>query len=136
MDKQYYKELDISLTGKPVGIEKIPTISPRGICYCIVTANSIVQRVDVYDNAKRIHYKEFGYDEKGRVIENKMYSADGHGGWQIVDDIWHYEYDKETGLRCKKIMQLPGASTAREILYDQNGQKVQETTIRTTSSDH
>lgn len=127
--KEWYKDLDISTKGKPTGINQIDDILPVGTCYCIVSNNDTVEQVDVYKDGQKIHYKKFGYDNLGRVIENAMYSPDGNGGWHIIDDIWYYEYDPNTGLRTKKVMRMPGALTAQEILYDKNGNRVSEKTI-------
>ena len=128
-NQQWYKNLDISLKGQPTGIERIDGISSRGTCYCIISRNDVIDRVDVYDDGQRIHYKKFGYDKLGRVIENTMYSPDGNGEWHIADDIWYYEYDQETGLRTKKITRMPSSSTAHEILYDEQGNRTGETLI-------
>ena len=69
------------------------------MCYCIVSDKDITERIDVYKNGQKIHYKEFRYDNLGRVIENAMYSPDKKGGWHIIDDVWYYEYDPATGRR-------------------------------------
>lgn len=130
-DERWYKDLDISLDGKPTGIEQIDAMLPVGSCYCIVSKDNIVERVDVYEDGKKIHYKKFEYDDIGRVIENKMYSPDGNGGWHNVDDIWYYVYDKTSGLRQKKIIKMPDATTAREILYDEQGNRTSERVITT-----
>lgn len=102
---------------------------PAGTCYCIITDNDIVERVDVYKDGHKIHYKKFGYDNLGRVIENAMYSPDGKGGWHIIDDIWYYKYNPATGHRTKKIMRMPGTPMAQEILYDKDGNRISEKTI-------
>ena len=128
-NEQWYKDLDISIEGTPTGIDRLDNISPTGLYYCIVTQNNIIERVDMYENGKRIHYKKFRYDKFGRVIENMMYSPDRNGGWHIVDDIWYYVYDEESGLRLKKIMRMPNSTTGREILYDKDGNRVKETII-------
>lgn len=128
-DQQWYKDLDISLDGKPTGIEQVDAMFPTGLCYCVVSKDDVVERVDVYEDGQRIHYKKFGYDSLGRVIENKMYSPDGNGGWHNVDDIWYYVYDENSGLRQKKIIKMPGDTTAREILYDEQGNRISERVI-------
>ena len=130
-DEQWYKDLDISIKGKPTGIEQISAILPSGLCYCIVSKDKVIGRVDVYEDGKKTHYKKFKYDNLGRVIENKMYSPDGNGGWHNVDDIWHYVYNEESGLRQKKIIKMPSATTAREILYDEQGNRTNERIITT-----
>lgn len=127
--QKWYKDLDISSEGFPVGIDEIDSMSSSGICYCIIANSGIVERADVFENGKKAHYKVFGYDKKGRVIENTMYTPDNNGNWIIADSIWYYEYDPATGLRSKKIMQMPGASTATEITYDQSGNRTNETLI-------
>jgi len=127
--KEWYKELDISSTGKPTGINQINKPLSTGICYYIISNEGIVDQVDVYKNGQKIHYKKFSYDSLGRVIENAMYSPDENGGWHIIDDIWYYEYNPETGLRFKKIMRMPGASTAQEILYNEEGSRISEKTV-------
>jgi|GEM_PF-6836133 len=127
--KEWYKDLDISLEGKPVGINQINDVLSIGVCYCIFSSDNIVEQVDVYKDHQKIHYKKFRYDNLGRVIENVMYSPDGNGGWHIIDDVWYYEYDPETGLRSKKTMKMLGASTAREVLYDKDGSRIRERTI-------
>jgi hypothetical protein len=128
-DEQWYKDLDISSKGKPTGIEQMDTVLSVGLCYCIVTKDNVVERVDVYEEGHKIHYKKFRYDNLGRVIENKMYSPDGNGGWHNVDDIWYYVYDEKSGLRRKKIIKMPNATTAREILYNKQGNRTSETVI-------
>jgi len=127
--KEWYKDLDISLEGRPMGIDQIDDALPIGVCYCIISNDITVERVDVYKDCQKIHYKKFCYDDLGRVIENAMYSPDGNGGWHIIDDIWYYEYDPETGLRSKKTMKMLGASTAQEVLYDKDGLRISERTI-------
>jgi hypothetical protein len=127
--KEWYKDLDISSKGKPTGIDQIEGMLPASICYCIISNNASVEQVDVYNDGRKIHYKKFEYDNLGRVVENVMYSPDGSGGWHIADDIWYYEYDNETGHRTKKIMRMPNASTAKEILYDKEGNRISEKTI-------
>jgi hypothetical protein len=125
--EQWYKDLDISLKGQPVGIEQIDKILLKGSCYCIVSQDGVIDRVDMYKDGQRIHYKKFGYDNLGRVIENTMYSPDDNGNWHVADDIWYYEYHQKTGLRTKKIMRMPGSSTVREISYDGQGNRTSET---------
>ena len=127
--KEWYKDLDISSKGKPTGIDQIDNLLPIGICYCIISNKDSVEQVDVYKNGQRVNYKKFGYDKLGRVVRNAMYSPDENGDWHIMDDIWYYEYDPETGLRIKKIIRMPGASTAQEISYDKNGKRISEKTI-------
>lgn len=127
--QEWYRDLDISSKGKPIGIDKIDTMLDEGVCYCIVTQDGSVERVDVYENGRKIHYKKFVYDKLGRVIENAMYSPDNGGEWRIFDDIWYYEYDPKTGDRSKKIMKMPGSSSATEILYDTSGKRISERTI-------
>ncbi|MFZ2836365.1 MAG: hypothetical protein WAZ21_03520 [Candidatus Saccharimonadales bacterium] len=127
--KEWYRNLDISSKGVPTGIDQVDGAQPTGICYCIISNNGVVERVDVYKDNQKVHYKEFGYDSLGRVVENAMYSPDGSGGWHIIDDIWYYEYDSETGLRTKKTIRMPGTSTAHEILYDEEGDRISEKTI-------
>jgi hypothetical protein len=129
--QEWYKNLDISSKGKPLGIDRINEVSSTGICYCLMINGDTVEQVDVYQDGRKINYKKFTYDTSGCVIENAMYSPDGSGGWHITDDIWYYEYHPTTGLRTKKIMKLPGASTAQEILYNEEGQRISERTIIT-----
>lgn len=124
--KEWYKDLDISSKGKPTGIDQIDSVLSTGICYCITSSDDTAEQADVYQDGQRVHYKKFGYDDFGRVIENAMYSPDNDGEWQIIDDVWYYEYDPETGLRTKKIMKMPGASTAKEISYDKDGNRTGE----------
>lgn len=126
---EWYKDLDISSKGKPTGIDHIDNVLPSGTCYCIISNNEVVEQVDVYKDSQKVHYKKFKYDNLERVIENAMYSPDGNGGWHIIDDVWYYEYDPATGLRTKKITRIPGASTAKEILYDESGNRIREATI-------
>ena len=129
MNEQWYKDLDISSKGKPTGVEQISSMLSAGLCYCIVSKDDIVERADVYKDGRRIHYKKFVYDNLGRVIENKMYSPDGNGGWHNVDDIWYYSYNEQSGLRQKKTIKMPGATTAREITYDEQGNRISEVVI-------
>lgn len=130
---EWYKDLDISSKGKPTGIDRIDDMLPNDTCYCIISSNGIVEQVDVYKDGQKIHYKKFGYDNLGRVIENAMYSPDGNGRWHIADDIWYYEYNPQNGLRSKKIMRMPGASTAQEVLYNEDGSRISERTITISS---
>lgn len=127
--KEWYRDLDISSTGKPTGIDQIDGMLPTGKCYCLISNKGIIEQADVYEDGEKIHFKKFGYDDFGRVIENAMYSPDGNSGWHIIDDVWYYEYSLETGLRHKKIMRMPGASTAQEILYREDGSRISEKTI-------
>ncbi len=101
-----------------------------GTCYCIINTQGAIEQVDVYEDGQKIHHKKFTYDDAGRVIENRMYSPDGNGGWYIADDVWHYEYSPVSGLRTKKIMRMPGAPTAHEISYDGAGNRTSERTIK------
>lgn len=128
-NQAWYQDLDISLEGRPIGIDPVEHMLPAWKCYNIISNNGIVERVDVYESGKKVRYKEFFYDNSGRVVENRMYSPDGRGGWHIVNDTWYYEYDAATGLRGKKITRIPGASTAREVIYDTEGNRISERTI-------
>jgi hypothetical protein len=97
--KNWFKELDISLKGKPTGIGQVNDILSTGACYCIISNNNgIIEQVDVYKDGQKIHYKKFRYDNLGRVIENAMYSPDDNNDWHILDDVWHYKYSPKTGL--------------------------------------
>ncbi len=127
--KEWFRDLDISSQGKPTGIDQIDGMVITDTCYCITSNNDIIKQVDVYKDGQKIHYKKFDYDNLGRVVKNAMYSPNKKGGWHIIDDVWYYEYDSETGLRTKKVMRMPGASTAQEILYDENGNRTSEKTI-------
>lgn len=127
--KEWYKGLDISSEGKPTGIDQVDNSLTVGVCYCITSSNDTVDQVDVYQDGQRIHYKKFGYDNLGRVIENAMYSPDENGEWHIIDDVWYYEYDPKTGLRTKKIMRMPGSATAKEVTYDKEGNRISERAI-------
>lgn len=130
--ERWYKDLDISITGQPTGIDELPAKTDMGICYCIITVNSVVERVDVYENGQRIHYKQFGYDGQGRVSTNSMYSLDGKGNWILEDDVWHYVYDEETGVRTKKIIVTSGSSRAKEFSYDTEGNRIKEEMVSVT----
>lgn len=126
---RYYKDLDISRDGRPVGIDEVAEISNNGLCYCIIEQDDTVERIDVYKDTAKIHYKKFGYDAKGRVVKNIMYTPDGTGNWHIADDIWYYVYDDVSGLRSKKVTKMPEVSQANEITYDQAGGRTGERAI-------
>jgi hypothetical protein len=128
-NEQWYQDLDITSKGKPVGIERIDKMLSNGLCYCIISDGDVIERVDVYKDGLRVNYKKFNYDDLGRVVENMMYSPDGNGGWHNVDDIWYYAYNETSELRQKKTIKMPGATTAREILYDENGSRISEKTV-------
>lgn len=128
-NKQWYKELDISPQGFPTGIDSIEGMLPQDICYCIISKDGVIDQVDVFKNGQKIHYKKFAYGNLGRVIENMMYSPGENGKWHIEDDVWYYEYSPVTGVRTKKVIQAPGALTAYEILYDEQGNRTSEKTI-------
>lgn len=128
---QWYKALDISHLGEPIGIDELSQPVRSGTSYRMHWDKGTVTQVDVYLNQEKIHYKKFGYDDKGRVVENMMYSPDGVGGWHIADDIWYYTYDKKTGSRTKKLMKMPGANSGRELSYDAKGRKIEENIIST-----
>ena len=97
--KEWYKDLDISPKGKPTGIDQVDNLLSIGICYCIISNDNSVEQVDVYKNGQKVHYKKFGYDKRGRVVENAMYSPDEKGDWHILYDIWYYNYEPASGLR-------------------------------------
>ncbi|MEV5967309.1 toll/interleukin-1 receptor domain-containing protein [Kribbella sp. NPDC051952] len=126
---RWYKSLEISPLGQPTGIGSLTQIAPTGSSYCIYWEEGVVQRVDVLQNAKLINFKEFIYDAKGRVVENRMYSPDGSGGWHIEEDVWYYTYDPKTGRRSKKYMKYQGARSGRELTYNQDGRQIEENII-------
>lgn len=128
---RWYKALDISQFGEPIGVGKLSQLAPSGTSYHMHWNKGTVTQVDVYLNQKKINYKKFGYDDKGRVVENTMYSPDGIGGWYIADDVWYYTYDKRTGSRTKKVMKMLGAKSGQELSYDAEGRKIEENIIST-----
>ncbi|WP_433576783.1 toll/interleukin-1 receptor domain-containing protein [Nocardia brasiliensis] len=129
---RWYKSLNISPLGQPTGGDQIAQVAPTGASYCIYWENGVVDHVDVYLNGTKVNYKEFVYDSQGRVIENRMYSPDGYGGWHNVDDVWYYSYDPKTGRRSKKFMKNQGAPSGREITYDDHGRQIEENIITDT----
>lgn len=126
---EWCEKLDISSLGKVVGIGGLQEIVLRGSCFCIIHEDESIPRVDVYSNGKRVNYKRFEFDSKGRVIKNMMYEPDGVGGWHCVDDIWYYTYDNVTGLRTTKLMKKPDARSGRELTYNKEGKAIKETIV-------
>lgn len=123
---RWFKGLNISNLGQPVGVGPTTQKASLGASYCMHWDAGIVTRVDVYDNGALAHYKEFDYDKLGRVVANKMYSPDGVGGWAITEDVWYYTYDAHTGSRATKTMRYPGEATARIVHYDDMGRPTSE----------
>lgn len=123
---RWFKGLNISNLGQPVGIGPTPQKASLGASYRLQWESGVVVRVDVYDDGALAHYKEFDYDNRGRVIANKMYSPDGNGGWAILDDVWYYSYDARTGVRATKTMRYLGEATARVVHYDADGRALRE----------
>ena len=124
--RRWYKALDISPFGEPVGIGEMTQVAPNGSSVCIEWEQGVVTQVDVYLNGDRVNYKRFGFDDQGRVIENMMYSPDGTGEWRIVEDVWYYTYDEISGRRTKKFMKVLGAPSGRELTYDGHGHVIEE----------
>ena len=58
--KEWYNDLDISLKGRPTGIEPIATLLPVGLCYCIISQDGIVDRFDVLKTARKFIIKSLG----------------------------------------------------------------------------
>lgn len=127
--QRWYKALDISPLGEPVGIGEMTQLAPNGTCICISWEDGVAVQADVYLNGERINYKKFGLDDKGRVIENMMYSPDGTGAWRIIEDVWYYTYDQTSGRRSKKFMKVLGAPSGRELSYDGHGNVTEEKII-------
>ena len=124
--QRWYKGLDISSCGEPVGVGEVAQMATVGASYLITWDLGTVTRVDVYFNGKMVNYKQFVLDASGRVVENMMYSPDGQGGWHVVEDIWYYGYDDKTGRRRTKFMKALNAPSGRQIRYDDKGAKVEE----------
>lgn len=127
--RHWYKGLDISLFGEPMGVGEIAQMASNGPAYEMLWEQGVVVQVDVYQNGKKVNHKNFGYDNQGRVVENRMYSPDGKGGWRLADDVWYYTYDTESGRRTKKLMKFPGASSGREVSYDDHGRATEENIV-------
>ncbi|MFI9636662.1 toll/interleukin-1 receptor domain-containing protein [Nocardia sp. NPDC051929] len=126
---RWYKSLEISSLGQPTGIGALTQVAPTGSSYCIYWDKGVVDRVDVFQNANLINYKKFGYDDRGRVVENRMYSPDGKGGWHVEEDVWYYTYHPQTGRRWKKYMKYDGARSGRELTYNEHGRQTEENII-------
>lgn len=124
--QRWFKGLNISNLGEPVGVGPTTQKASIGHSYCMHWVNGVVTRVDVFTNGKLANYKEFGFDKLGRVIENKMYSPDGAGGWGVIEDVWYYRYDPRTGLRSEKIIKFLGENTSRVVSYDEQGYAIDE----------
>lgn len=127
--QRWYKGLDISHYGEPVGVGEVAQMPSLGGSYLITWKDGIVVRVDVYANGTKTNYKQFGYDRQGRVIENAMFSPDGKGGWHVVEDIWYYTYDDTTGRRKTKLMKKLDASSGRQITYDDQGTVIDDKVV-------
>lgn len=123
---RWYKGLNISNLGEAVGIGSVAQMATLGHSYEMRWRNGKVERVDVYSNGHLANFKKFGFDDRGRVIENKMYSRSPDGEWTVQDDVWYYEYDPSTGSRSKKTMRYEGERTARVVYYDSDGVAVEE----------
>ncbi|MGX9890901.1 toll/interleukin-1 receptor domain-containing protein [Streptomyces sp. NPDC002276] len=123
---RWYKGLNISNLGQPAGVGPTSQKASLGMSYNIKWNSGVVSRVDVYNNGALAHYKEFEYDNRGRVVANKMYSPDGSGGWAVRDDVWYYAYDLKTGVRATKTMRYLGEATARVVQYDSLGRPTVE----------
>ncbi len=124
--EKWFKNLNISNLGEPCGEHPVAQMSTLGMAYKIIWDGGTVIRVDVYNNGRHVHYKKFTYDSDGRVIENRMFSPDGNGGWHVVDDVWYYEYDPKTGVRSRKIMRYDGEATYRFVMYTPDGLAIEE----------
>lgn len=134
VDKSYsgsrwYKGLNISNFGLPVGVGPTAQRPSLGASYCISWEHGTVVRVDVYESNNLVHYKQFDYDAQGRVVANRMYSPDGNGGWAILDDVWYYEYSAANGSRSTKTMRFLGEATARVVSYDAAGRAIAEVVV-------
>jgi hypothetical protein len=127
--KRWYKNLDISTYGEPVGVAELSQKAVTGFCVSISWRDGVATQVDVYLNGERVNYKQFGFDEQGRVIKNMMYSPDGQGGWHLVEDVWYYTYDPVTGRRATKTMKYEDARAGRKLTYNQDGKVIEENIV-------
>ncbi len=124
---RWYKSLNISSYGDPTGITEMTQMAPTGSSYKIFWQNGRVDHVDVYQNSKLVNQKRFEFDERGRVIVNKMFTRGAHGDWELFEDIWRYEYDPATGKRLRKFMvPLSPSEPTVELLYDSDGHTLEE----------
>ncbi|AVT30124.1 hypothetical protein C6361_12155 [Plantactinospora sp. BC1] len=126
--QRWYKALEISPFGEIVGIGEITQVAPTGPSICITWTRGTVSRADIYYNAANVHYKQFSFDEHGRVVQNMMYELDGAGGWRYVDT-WRYEYDPATGRRVKKFVEKTGARSYRVLDYDGHNNVLEERVV-------
>jgi hypothetical protein len=126
---RWYKGLNITNLGAPVGTGPVAQKASLGQSYEMIWENGVVVRVNVYTDGVLTNYKEFGFDADGRVVENRMYTPDGHGGWALVKDVWTYVYDPQSGIRLTKTMRYPGEHTARRAHYDSAGRAIYEEVI-------
>ncbi|MFG1893119.1 toll/interleukin-1 receptor domain-containing protein [Micromonospora zamorensis] len=124
--ERWYKGLNISNLGEPVGVGPTAQMATLGPSYRMVWHDGTVTRVDVFINGTLAHYKEFEFDSGGRVVTNTMYTPDGSGGWELRDDVWYYSYDPVTGSRATKAMRYPGENTARVVEYGKDGRALRE----------
>ncbi|GAA0944665.1 hypothetical protein GCM10009554_38990 [Kribbella koreensis] len=123
---RWFKGLNISNLGEPVGVGPVAQKATMGAAYCIEWKDGVVVQVEVFESGKLIHYKEFDFDDDGRVVGNRMYSRGDDGAWAIVDDVWYCAYDPITGNRAMKTMRFLGEATARVVRYDSHGLPTRE----------
>lgn len=124
-----FKGLNITNLGAPAGTGPVTQMASLGQTYQMHWQDGIVTRVDVFTDGALSNYKEFGYDDQGRVIENRMYSPNGSGGWAVIKDVWYYSYDPVTGLRQTKTMRYLGEHTALVDYYDSEGRAIREEVV-------
>lgn len=126
---RWYKGLNISNLGTPVGIGSTAQKATIGQSYQLLWNGGVVERVNVYTDGVMSNYKVLGYDDAGRVVENRMYSPDGDGSWSVQEDVWYYEYDPKTGRRLRKTMRFDGEQTSRVVTYDSAGNAISEAIV-------
>jgi hypothetical protein len=126
---RWFKGLNITNLGAPAGVGPVGQMASMGQSYQMHWESGTVVRVDVFTNGKLTNYKEFVYDEQGRVVENRMYTPDGLSGWSLVEDVWTYTYSPDTGIRLTKSMRYPGEHTARVVHYDETGNAIREVVV-------
>lgn len=126
---RWYKGLNISNLGTPVGIGPTSQKATIGQSYQLMWKKGEVTRVNVYTDGVMSNYKILTYDGSGRVVQNRMYSPDGLGGWSVQEDVWYYEYDPETGRRIRKTMGFDGEQTRRVVTYGAAGNAITESIV-------
>lgn len=123
--ERWYKALEISPFGEIVGVSEITQAAPTGPSVKLIWQSGLVAKAEIYYNGSMEHYKLFTFDDRNRVFQNMMYKSNGLAPAQYVDT-WRYIYDPETSRRVRKIIDKPGATSQRELIYDGHNNVLEE----------